>query len=290
MKKIYNLELLEGTKPVPFLIRRLEDSQDEYGGIHEDPHRHNYFSVIWSKKASGKHVIDFIDYPIKPGQIFFVSPSQVHMVLSDPSPEGFVILFTSGFLQQNSIRENFISGLRLFAERNETPPLEVSSEMDKHLTLYADEMLTAYDSSDEMKYEKIGAWLKLFLLECNSSCTLPVETNTQKLEVGRSLVQRFKDLVEEHYHEWHQVQEYASELNVTPGYLNEVLTSAIQCSAKDYIRDRLILEAKRISIFTSSSGKEIGYTLGFDDPSHFSKFFKSNTGVSLVEFRAENPV
>ena len=108
---------------------------------------------------------------------------------------------------------------------------------------------------------------------------------TQNIEVGRSLVQRFKGLVEQHFSEWHQVQDYAKELNVSPGYLNEVISSAIQKPAKEYIQNRLILETKRLSLFTSKSNKEIGYELGFDDPSHFSKFFKTFTGNSIGEFR-----
>ncbi len=288
--KIYNLELLDGTLPVPFLIRSLEDSVDEYGGIAEDPHRHQYYSIIWSITATGRHVIDFIEYPIEPDHIFFVSPSQVHQVFSDPSPTGMVILFTPEFLQQNSIRENFISGLKLFADRNETPPLFVNKTTISHLKSFAGEMLKAYQSNDDLKYESIGAYLKLFLIECNTRCDLTPETNTQKLEVGRSLVQRFKDLVETHYQEWHQVKDYAAVLNVTPGYLNEVINSAIRSSAKDYIRERLILEAKRISLFTPNSVKEIGYSLGFEDPSHFSKFFKTHTGLSLQDFRTANPV
>ncbi|MGE5425414.1 MAG: helix-turn-helix domain-containing protein [Syntrophothermus sp.] len=289
MKKIYHLDLVDGNIPVPFLITRFEDYPGEYGGIHEDPHRHNYYSIIWSFSATGKHIIDFISYTIVPGDLFFVNPRQVHQVITDPEPTGMIILFTPEFLQQNSIRENFISGLRLFADRHESPPLKVSDQMDRNLKYFSDEMLRAYRSDDEMKYERIGAYLKLFLIECNASCTLPLETNTQRLEVGRSIVQRFKDLVEKHYHEWHQVKEYAAELNVTPGYLNEVLTASIHCSAKDYISDRLILEAKRIVLFTGNSGKEIGYSLGFEDPAHFSKFFKSSTGLTLQEFRATIP-
>jgi len=46
-----------------------------------------------------------------------------------------------------------------------------------------------------------------------------------------------------------------------------------------------MLEAKRMIVFTDKSSKEIGFDLGFDDPSHFSKFVRSNLGQSLLEFR-----
>ena len=84
---------------------------------------------------------------------------------------------------------------------------------------------------------------------------------------------------------WHQVKDYAELLCVTPNYLNEVIKLSINSSAKDFIQDRIILEAKRMAIFTGKSGKEIGFELGFEDPSHFSKFFKTNAGLSLQDFK-----
>jgi AraC-like DNA-binding protein len=146
-------------------------------------------------------------------------------------------------------------------------------------------MLEAFQSADEMRLETLSAYLKLFLIDCNTSCTIVPVSNPQNIEVGRTMVRTFKNLVEKHFSEWHQVKDYASELNVTPGYLNEVIKTSIGQSAKEYIQNRLVLEARRLSLFTNRSFKEIGFGLGFNDPSHFSKFFKSSTGRSLQEFK-----
>ena len=284
-EKIYSLDLLDAGAPALFVMRTMEEIELRQEGIADDPHRHNYYSIIWSFTATGKHIIDFHEYSIEPRAIFFVNPGQVHQVITDPGPKGLVILFTLEFLQKNSIHEEFISNLRLFRDSDETPPLPLDETVSNHLKTFADEMNKALKSPDEMKFEIIGAYLKLFLIECNKACSLFPESNTQNIEVGRSLVQRFKGLVEQHFSEWHQVQDYAKELNVSPGYLNEVISSAIQKPAKEYIQNRLILETKRLSLFTSKSNKEIGYELGFGDPSHFSKFFKTFTGNSIGEFR-----
>ena len=146
--------------------------------------------------------------------------------------------------------------------------------------MFCKNMLEHSSRREEMRFETLGAYLKLFLIECNTSCTILPESNPQNIEVGRTLVRNFKDLVENHFSEWHQVKNYASALNVTPGYLNEVIKTSIGQSAKEYIQNRLVLEARRLSLFTSRSFKEIGFGLGFNDPSHFSKFFKSSTGRS----------
>lgn len=263
----------------------MESIAEAQGGVADEPHRHNYYSIIWSFTATGKHIIDFKEYDIVPDHIFFVSPWQVHQVITDPDPTGVVILFTPEFLQKNSIKEDFISNLKLFRSSDETPPLPITMEMSKRLKQFSEEMRLAFESEDEMRYDTIGAYLKLFLITCNGHCSLFPQANPQTLEVGRSLTKSFKLLVEQHFNEWHQVQEYARELNVTPNYLNEVIKSGLNISAKDYIQQRVTLEAKRLLTFTSKSAKEIGFHLGFEDPSHFSKFFKSRTGHSLQTFK-----
>ena len=63
-KKIENLDLVYAGNSVSFLIRSMEEIASEQEGIVEDPHRHNFYSVIWSQDARGKHIIDFHEYPI----------------------------------------------------------------------------------------------------------------------------------------------------------------------------------------------------------------------------------
>src|SRR5512135_1376613 len=111
---IYSLDLKYNDEPMPFVIKTMEEIDEKLGGIADSPHRHNYYTVIWSFTATGKHIIDFKEYPIEPHHIFFVSPEQVHQVITDPKPTGYVILFTPEFLEKNSIRQDFIANLKLF--------------------------------------------------------------------------------------------------------------------------------------------------------------------------------
>jgi len=284
-QNINSLDLLYDDIPVPFVIKTMEDIDRRLGGIADNPHRHNYYTIIWSSTATGKHIIDFKEYPILPQHIFFVSPEQVHQVITDPGPTGYVILFTPEFLQKNSIREDFIANLKLFQKSDETPPLPLTDKMMISLKLFTGQMQSAFNSYDDMRFEAIGAYLKLFLIECNGHCSLFPDSNTQNIEVGKTLVRNFKAIVENNFTKWHQVKDYADALNVTPNYLNEVIKSTIHVSAKDFIQSRVVLEAKRMAIFTGKSSKEIGYDLGFEDPSHFSKFFKINLGYSIQEFK-----
>ncbi len=282
---IYSLDLIHNGNPAPFVMKTMEEIDQQIGGIADTPHRHNYYTVIWPLTATGKHVIDFREYPILPHHLFFVSPGQVHQIITDPKPTGYVILFTAEFLEKNSIRNDFITNLRLFKKSDESPPLPLAPNLVRTLKPFAEQMYSAFNTQKELYYETIGAYLKLFLIECNGNCSIIPDTNTQNFEVGKTIVRNFKEIAEQNYHKWHQVRAYAEALNVTPNYLNEVIKSALNISAKDFIQERLVLEAKRMVVFTGKSGKEIGFDLGFDDPSHFSKFFKTNTGQSLQDFK-----
>jgi AraC family transcriptional regulator, transcriptional activator of pobA len=285
--KIYSLDLLYNDAPAPFVIKTMEEIDKKSGGIADDPHRHNYYSIIWSITATGKHIIDFNEYAIKPNDIFFVSPEQIHQVITDPHPTGYVILFTPEFLVKNSIREDFISNLKLFQKCDETPPLPITQKMIEPLNTFALQMMDAFNSETDFRYETIGAYLKLFLIQCNNHCSLYPDTNTQSIEAGKTIVKSFKSLVDKNFAQWHQVKDYAEALYVSPNYLNEVIRTSINLSAKDYIQNRIVLEAKRMAIYTAKSSKEIGFELGFDDPSHFSKFFKSNSGLPFQQFKEQ---
>jgi len=284
-ERIYSLDLEYKGVKAPFVIKTMEEIDLLMDGIADHPHRHNYYSVIWPLTATGKHIIDFREYPIIPHQLFFVSPGQVHQIITDPDPTGYVILFTPEFLERSSIQNDFISNLRLFHKSDETPPLELTPQMVNTLRPFAEQILLAFNSPRELYFETIGAYLRLFLIECNRKCTLNPDTNTQNIEVGKTITKNFREAVERNFTKWHQVKDYAELLSVTPNYLNEVIRSAINSSAKEFIQDRLILEAKRMAIFTDKSGKEIGFDLGFEDPSHFSKFFKTQAGQSLQDFK-----
>ena len=83
------------------------------------------------------------------------------------------------------------------------------------------------------------------------------------------------------------VHEYASDLSVSPNYLNEVVKKYTGFPVRYHIQQRIILEAKRLALHSGSNMKEIAYKLGYEDMAHFSKFFKANCGINFTDFRKQ---
>lgn len=284
--KLASLDLEVNGKPANFLFKTMEEVAMEHEGETHFPHRHNYYTIIWVTKGSGKHHIDFKTYDVKPGTIFFISPEQVHDLQMEPGHAGFVMLFTIDFIEQNGIAQHWLQNSGFFFRCDDVAPLFIPETCDQtKLINIINGIRDEY--SHQMKYhqEAIGAQLKLFLLECKRiSDNFPAERMARS-HSGGTLVKQFKELLDNQFTSWHKVSEYAQALHITPNYLNELVTQETGKSAKDMILNRIMLEAKRFATYSETSVKEVAYQLGFEDPAHFSKLFKNQENQGFTEFR-----
>lgn len=98
---------------------------------------------------------------------------------------------------------------------------------------------------------------------------------------------RFLLLLEEAFTHQHHVAYYADRLGLHPKTLGRLVRShaGTDCSAKSVIAERIVLEAKRLLAHTSQPVQSIAYSLGFEDPSNFVKFFRKGVGTSPLAFR-----
>lgn len=268
-----------------FELKRMEEVYDQHHGQPDTPHLHDYYTILLVEKARGRHLIDFQEYPLDGNTIFFISPGQVHQVVEEERPEGYVIIFSRNFLAENNIRECFIEDINLFKDYGQSPPLRPTPAVFAQLMKLASQMEETLRTGQAFQYEAIGSWLKLFLIASHNACDLSSGANTQIVEAGLSILRSFKTSVEENFMREHQVNFYATALSVTPDHLNKTVKSLIGKTAKEYIQSRIVVEAKRLLLHTSLTAKEVAYQLGFGDPAHFSHFFKKCTGISVRDFK-----
>jgi AraC family transcriptional activator of pobA len=87
-------------------------------------------------------------------------------------------------------------------------------------------------------------------------------------------VERFQDLVEREFRRWHRVDEYAARLRVSPGHLSVLCKSHLGHSASGEIHRRLLIEARRLLLYTDKPAFAVARELGFADPAYFGRFFK----------------
>jgi AraC family transcriptional regulator, transcriptional activator of pobA len=99
------------------------------------------------------------------------------------------------------------------------------------------------------------------------------------------LVARFRQLLETEFHSNQPMEDYARTLKVSPSRLRTACVEVTDRSPLQLVQDRLLLEAKRLLLYSNMSIAEAGYYLGFDDPAYFTRFFTRSAGVSPRGFR-----
>jgi AraC family transcriptional regulator, transcriptional activator of pobA len=104
------------------------------------------------------------------------------------------------------------------------------------------------------------------------------------------IIRQYNLLVEGHYKKQHQIQFYANELHKSSKTLANLFALYNNKSPLAIIQERIIMEAKRLLIYTDKSAKEIAYDLGFEDTAYFSNFFKKHTAHSPLNFRRSESV
>lgn len=102
------------------------------------------------------------------------------------------------------------------------------------------------------------------------------------------IVLSFRRLLTKHLATSRQPSYYASLLNISTVYLNEVVKGVTGINATSYIKNETVLQAKRLLVHTNLAVKEIAYSLGIDDYAYFSRLFTQVTGISPTLFRERN--
>jgi AraC family transcriptional activator of pobA len=105
---------------------------------------------------------------------------------------------------------------------------------------------------------------------------------------GSNTFNSFRLLAESQFTQNHQAAFYARQLNMTENQLNKLCLKFTGFSTSDYLKQRILLEAKRLLYNSDQSVKEIAHALGFEDPSYFNRFFRKNTELTPGDFRKEH--
>lgn len=141
-----------------------------------------------------------------------------------------------------------------------------------------------FNSKDNLQLEMLQMMLKRVLILCTRIYKLQ-SNYFQKEESNIDIIREYNYLVETHYKEKHSVSHYADMLNKSPKTLANLFKKSGNQTPLFYIKNRIMLEARRLLSYTDKPISEIGYELGFTDVQVFSRFFKNIEGISPTEFK-----
>lgn len=242
------------------------------------PHRHNFYHFLLFTKGSGKHSIDFETFDVAPWQIYFMSPGQIHVWQFDADVDGYVVNFDRDYFKTLLLRPEYIGQFSFFSGlvKDEVFTIE-ETERDAIVQIVKRLLSNVLD----VDFARISLLYLFHVLEKQRKLPRELEGSAY----NHTLLRNFMSLIEANFREYRLPKEYAALLYITPNHLNALCKEFLGMSAGELIRNRILLEAKRLLVIPDYSVAGIAYELNFNDNSYFTKFFKKAMGVTPEEFR-----
>ncbi|MEJ8476049.1 helix-turn-helix domain-containing protein [Roseibium algae] len=244
-----------------------------------EPHSHAYlFQILMITEGVGRLVDDAGEHEVLPGAVVFNPAGAVHGWTFTPDTCGHVVTFSSDYLGGREENRSEAERTALRSARNlvfQTEPPDF-----QRLMFYLGEMAAEFDSGQRRR-DVYRPLLALVLVHLFSRKVEPADLD----RTPEFSLFRYRALVEDNFRAERGADFYADQMGLTTQRLNRYCRLFMDRTATQSIRDRLVLEAKRLLAFSKLSVSQVGYELGYEDPAYFSRVFRKETGVSPQEFR-----
>lgn len=265
-------------------IYKLNNFINESKGI-VFPHRHSFYQVLYITEGNGAHVIDFKAHQIERGSMFFLAPGQIHEWIFDDRTDGIIINFSESFFSSFLANRHYINDFTFFIGNGTHSFVDVRED-ELFITDMLKNIMEEYSSTEPSRFDVIRLQLLHLFNVVNRKLSAPYQVETGQNYTIQ--VRNFEKKIEEFYLTKRLPKEYAAMLFITPNHLNAICNQIKGVSAGRLIRDRILLEAKRLLVNTDKNISEISTLLNFENNSYFSRFFKQYEGISPEEFKKNN--
>ena len=279
-------------------VRRVEFDRRKYGRhllidvawVHElpafiigAPHSLGFFDVIVVTRGRGWFWLDSHRHAVRPGTVFFTTPGQVRR-WDTVGLDGVCLFFEDFFVREFLHDEAFLRRLPYFfadpARAALGLPPAAARRARARLTEMRRELAQYSDDSVDLLRAQLHETLIVLAREYAAAHRVLPQRPTHRV------VSRFMELAERDAARRHRIADYAAELAVTPGYLSVLCEQYVGQRAKRLLHGVLASRARRMLLYTDESAARVGASLGFEDASYFSRFFRRETGQTPREFRS----
>ncbi|KAA0887955.1 helix-turn-helix domain-containing protein [Oryzomonas rubra] len=243
----------------------------------EVPHRHSYQEIIWIRVGAVKHLLDDNLVEHSAQTILIIPKGRIHSLIPTPDCRGVAIRFTEEFLATPSHL--------LFSQFIGHTALQLNNQQAAGISAYCSLLACECHHADPFNLHAARYLLSALIAKLEEIRLMSAQLKPRDVNLTLCIWNRFNTILEQKFKVEHAVSFYASELGISPRKLGEVVKLYAGKHASTAIDDRLIVEAKRLILFSNLTIKEIAFNLGFEEHSYFSKVFKKVAGATPSDFK-----
>ncbi|CAM1344840.1 AraC family transcriptional regulator [Tenacibaculum amylolyticum] len=248
----------------------------------DKPHKHDFYLCVFVIEGEGVHEIDFNNYDIKPGRVFFLKPGQTHYWSFSSEVKGYIFFHTFEFfsLSMNELQLNEFPFYTLKKSYLDLSPNNIQYFIEAFKNINDE-----FHSNQIFKRASLLSLVNLiyinFLRTFNQK-SIPEQSQSVNDLV---IVEKLYDLITTHFKHEKRATFYAEQLHITVRHLNRITKKVLGKTFTQLLHEMIVLEAKRLLVHTREQLTTIAEELGFQDYANFSKFFKNKTTESPTSFR-----
>jgi len=274
-------EIFEGE---PAALIRYTDSEQPSRPLHTGyAHRDDYYIFFFLEESNGclKMLIDFEEYEMRPGNVQYILPGQVHVPVGSITGNGWALI-VDGMLIKSEYKEAFEKAA--FNRHNIIPSPNEANDMHHCLTVLKRRMNRTEKNGIERHiiHDLVSSYLGIFANICSKRVS---GAASQRL---LAITAQFRSLLSENYISVKSPSRYAEIMHLSPIYLNEAIKKNTGLTVSESIRAEVVLQAKRLLYHTDMPIKEIALKLGYNDWAYFTRLFTKTEGITPTRFRSRH--
>lgn len=246
-----------------------------------------YIKILYLSKGY-KLTVDFTSYTTHQPTLFFVAPNQFLKIENYGQERGYLIFYNRDFYCiQIHDQEVACNGL-LFNNVQNMPIVNVAKDDTEFIDHLFRQMESEFKLQDTSLEEMSRTYLKQLLIKATRMWKKQhFKKAVQEKSIDLEFFRKFTLLVDAYYNTKHTVADYADVLSMAPKTVTHKFKRLSLPQPNEVIKNRIILEAKRLLVHTTMTAKEIAHELGYDDPAYFSRQFQIKTGESPSGYRSK---
>ncbi|OSY88294.1 hypothetical protein WH52_05845 [Tenacibaculum holothuriorum] len=253
---------------------------------HMPPYQKDFYQIGFIIKTNNGTKIEIDTHKNEQLQnsLFFVSPDHIYSWTRSEHVTGYILYFKRDYLNfyQGDLKKDFT-----FFDIADKNSFHLKDTTATTLTDDFEKLYKEYHTKTLYRYQIIQSSLLALLFKIKSLEEITLD-NTSTLTTKEMLVFKFQNLVKNCFRRDKQVKNYADKLHVSSSHLNEVLKEVKGKTAKELIIEKTLSEAKKELSYTTLSIAEVAYNMGFEEPTHFTRFFKKYLHKTPKQYREHN--
>ncbi|MDD7887170.1 AraC family transcriptional regulator [Flavivirga sp. 57AJ16] len=245
------------------------------------------FTFIRTKVSKAEIIVDSMPFTMAPHSVLALTNIQYLQFIQ--GEDLVVYQFNREFYCiKDHDQEVGCAGLLFFGNEHLSLIHLDEKEQDKFNTLH-EVFVDELETKDNIQAEMLRMLMARFIIKSTRILKAKGRTEDETFAIADSkidLLRSFNMLVESHFRQEHSVRFYADKLFKSPKTLSNTFAK-LNTSPLKIIHERLVLESKRLLIYTDKTAKEIAFEIGFEDASHLSRLFKKHTSISPSDFKKQ---